>query len=122
EYETAAALGSNLAIFDPLYMAEQNFYCDTYGICTISWGNIMAFTVECWENGILNKERTGGLELSWGNAQDALECMHQLARREGFGLIAGKGVRKMKEMFIEKGWGDPAFLKDIAMENKGMEY
>ena len=25
-------------------------------------------------------------------------------------------------MFIEKGWGDPGFLKDIAMENKGMEY
>ncbi|MFA6925948.1 MAG: aldehyde ferredoxin oxidoreductase C-terminal domain-containing protein [Bacteroidales bacterium] len=122
EYETAAALGSNLAIFDPLYVAEQNFYCDTYGICTISWGNIMAFTMECWDNGILNKELTGGMALSWGNGQDALECMHQLARGEGFGLIAGKGVRKMKEMFIEKGWGDPAFLKDIAMENKGMEY
>ena len=122
EYETAAALGSNLAIFDPLYVAEENFYCDTYGICTISWGNIMAFIMECWENGILNKERTGGLELYWGNAPAALECMHQLARGEGFGLVAGLGVKKMKEMFIEKGWGDPDFLKDIAMENKGMEY
>ncbi|MFA5768829.1 MAG: aldehyde ferredoxin oxidoreductase C-terminal domain-containing protein [Bacteroidales bacterium] len=122
EYETAAALGSNLAIFDPLYVAEQNFYCDTYGICTISWGNIMAFIMECWENGILNKERTGGLELYWGNAPAALECMHQLARGEGFGLVAGLGVKKMKEMFIQKGWGDPGFLKDIAMENKGMEY
>jgi aldehyde:ferredoxin oxidoreductase len=122
EYETAAALGSNLAIFDPLYVAEENFYCDTYGICTISWGNIMAFIMECWENGILNKERTGGLELYWGNAPAALECMHQLARGEGFGLVAGLGVKKMKEMFIQKGWGDPGFLKDIAMENKGMEY
>jgi aldehyde:ferredoxin oxidoreductase len=122
EYETAAALGSNLAIFDPLYVAEQNFYCDTYGICTISWGNIVAFIMECWENGILNKERTGGLELQWGNAPAALECMHQLARGEGFGLVAGMGVKKMKELFIEKGWGDPGFLKDIAMENKGMEY
>jgi aldehyde:ferredoxin oxidoreductase len=122
EYETAAALGSNLAIFDPLYVAEENFYCDTYGICTISWGNIMAFIMECWENGILNKERTGGLKLYWGNAPAALECMHQLARGEGFGLVAGLGVKKMKEMFIQKGWGDPGFLKDIAMENKGMEY
>lgn len=122
EYETAAALGSNLAVFDPLYVVEQNFYCDTYGICTISWGNIVAFIMECWENGILNMERTGGLDFSWGNAPVALECMHQLARGEGFGLIAGLGVRKMKEMFIEKGWGDAAFLNDIAMENKGMEY
>ncbi len=111
EYETAAALGSNLAIFDPLYVAEENFYCDTYGICTISWGNIMAFIMECWENGILNKERTGGLELYWGNAPAALECMHQLARGEGFGLVAGLGVKKMKEMFIEKGWGKSGFPK-----------
>ena len=122
EYETASALGSNLAVFYPLYVVEQNFYCDTYGICTISWGNIVAFIMECWENGILNMERTGGLDFSWGNAPVALECMHQLARGEGFGLIAGLGVRKMKEMFIEKGWGDAAFLNDIAMENKGMEY
>jgi aldehyde:ferredoxin oxidoreductase len=28
----------------------------------------------------------------------------------------------MKEMFIEKGWGDRGFLTDIAMENKGLEY
>lgn len=122
EYETAAALGSNLAVFDPLYVIEQNFYCDTYGICTISWGNIVAFMMECWEAGILDKEKTGGLDFTWGNAEDALECMHQLARGEGFGLVAGLGVRKMKELFIEKGWGDAGFLQDIAMENKGMEY
>jgi len=122
EYETAAALGSNMGVFDPRDIIEQNFYCDTYGICTISWGNIMGFIMECWENGILNAERTGGLDFTWGNADHALECMHQCARGEGFGLIAGLGVKKMKEMFIEKGWGDPGFLKDIAMENKGMEY
>jgi aldehyde:ferredoxin oxidoreductase len=45
-----------------------------------------------------------------------------LARGEGFGVILGMGTRKMKEMFIEKGWGDPDFLNDIAMENKGLEY
>ena len=122
EYENAAGLGSNLGIFDPEYIIEANFYCDTYGICTITWGTIVAFIMECYENGILNKERTGGLELNFGNKEDSLELLHQLARGEGFGLVAGLGVRKMKEMFIEKGWGDAAFLHDIAMENKGLEY
>jgi hypothetical protein len=42
--------------------------------------------------------------------------------RKGFGLTAGMGVRKMKELFISRGWGDAAFLNDIAMENKGLEY
>jgi len=78
--------------------------------------------MECFENGILNKERTGGLELNFGNAEASLEAMHQLARGEGFGLIIGTGVRKMKQLFIGKGWGDPRFLQDIGMENKGLEY
>ena len=122
EYENAAGLGANLGIFNPEYIIEANFYCDTYGICTITWGTIVAFIMECYENGILNKERTGGLDLMFGSEEDSLELLHQLARGEGFGKVAGLGVRKMKEMFIEKGWGDPQFLQDIGMENKGLEY
>lgn len=122
EYENAGGLGSNCGIFNPDYIIEANFYCDTYGICTITWGTLLAFIMECYENGILNEERTGGLKLNFGNADSAMELMHQLARGEGFGLIAGQGVRKMKQIFIEKGWGDADFLQDIGMENKGLEY
>jgi len=122
EYETAAGLGSNGGFFDPRYIIEANFYCDTYGICTITWGTSLAFIQECYSNGILNKERTGGLELTFGNIPAALELLHQAARGEGFGKIAGQGVRRMKQIFAEKGWGDPAFMQDIGMENKGLEY
>jgi len=122
EYENAAGLGSNCGIFDPEYIIETNFYCDTYGICTITWSTVTAFIMECFQNGILNKERTGGLDLNFGNSAEALEMLHQLSRGEGFGKIAGTGVRKMKELFIKNGWGDAAFLNDIGMENKGLEY
>jgi aldehyde:ferredoxin oxidoreductase len=122
EYENAAGLGSNCGIFDPEYIIETNFYCDTYGICTITWSTLSAFVMECYENGILNKERTGGLELNFGNSKDALELLHKVSAGEGFGKIAGMGVRKMKELFIEKGWGEASFLNDIGMENKGLEY
>ncbi|MEG1556414.1 MAG: aldehyde ferredoxin oxidoreductase C-terminal domain-containing protein [Bacteroidales bacterium] len=122
EYENAAGLGSNCGIFDPKPIIELNFYCDTYGICTITWGTLMAFVMECYEAGVLNKERTGGLELNWGNWEANLECMHQLSRGEGFGIIAGLGIRKMKDLFIQNGWGDPQFIEDIGMESKGLEY
>ncbi len=122
EYENAGGLGSNCGIFNPDYIIEANFYCDTYGICTITWGTTLAFVMECYENGILNEERTGGLKLNFGNADSAMELIHQLARGEGFGVKAGMGIRKLKEMFAEKGWGDPDFLQDIGMENKGLEY
>lgn len=122
EYENAGGLGSNCGIFDAEYIIEANFYCDTYGICTISWGTLMAFVMECFENGILNEERTGRLKLNFGNKEAAMELLHQLSRGEGFGKIAGMGVRNMKELFIKNGWGDPGFITDIAMENKGLEY
>jgi aldehyde:ferredoxin oxidoreductase len=122
EYENAAGLGSNCGIFDSGYIIEANFYCDTYGICTITWGTICAFLMECFQRGILNKERTGGFEMHWGEAGKALDLLHMVARGEGFGKTAGQGVRKMKEMFTANGWGDRQLLFDIAMENKGLEY
>ena len=122
EYESTSSLGSIAGIFNPDFTIESNFYCDTYGICTISWGTILGFVMECYENGILNEERTGGLKLNFGNADSAMELLHLLSKGEGFGKIAGLGVKKMKELFISNGWGDAQFMQDIAMENKGLEY
>jgi aldehyde:ferredoxin oxidoreductase len=45
--------------------------------------------------------------------------MHQLARGEGFGLIAGHGREKDETNFAEKYGADSKFLNDIGMENKG---
>jgi len=122
EYETVAGCGSNMGIFDPATILEINFYCDTYGLDTISFGTMTAFIMECWDNGILDKEKTGGLDFTWGNIEDSLKLLHQIGKGEGFGLIAGKGIRRMKDHF-EKEWGaDRKFMDDIGMEAKGLEY
>lgn len=121
EYETIGGIGSNLAIFDREFMLELNFYCDTYGIDTISFGTGMAFVMECYEAGLLTQEHTGGLAFNWGNAESVMEVVHQMARGEGFGLIAGQGIRAMKKYFAEKFGADPSFMQDIGMEVKGLE-
>ncbi len=122
EYETVAGCGSNIGIFDAATILEINFYCDTYGLDTISFGTMTAFIMECWDNGILDKDKTGGLDFSWGNIEDVMELLHQIGKGKGFGLIAGKGIRKMKDHF-EKKWGaDRKFMDDIGMEAKGLEY
>jgi aldehyde:ferredoxin oxidoreductase len=122
EYENAAGLGSNCGIFDPDWLIESNFYCDTYGIDTISYGTTCAFVMECWQRGILNAERTGGLDLSWGNGASQLEILHQMARGDGFGVLVGKGVKVLQEHFIAQGWGDPQLIRDIGMQIKGLEF
>jgi len=122
EYETIAGCGSNWGVWDPKWVLETNFYCDTYGLDTISVGTGIAFVMECYEAGILNKEITGGLDLNFGNAENALELIHQMARGEGFGKIVGQGIKEMKKVFAEKYGGDPQFLQDIGMEHKGLEF
>ncbi len=122
EYENAAGLGSNCGIFDPEGILELNFYCDTYGIDTISFGTATAFAMECYERSIINKEITCGMELNFGNFEAAVELLHQMSRGEGFGVTVGQGIHKMKKLFAEKYGADPDFLFDIGMEQKGLEY
>jgi len=122
EYETTAGIGSNCGIFDAGAVIEANFYCDMYGIDTISFGTSTGFAMECYQEGILDIERTGGLELRFGNADAMLEALHQMGRGEGFGTVVGQGVRRMKDLFAAKYGADPQFLQDIGMECKGLEY
>ena len=122
EYETIAGCGSNLGIFDPHTVAEMNFYCDAYGLDTISVGTALAFVMECFEMGLINESHTGGMDLSFGNRLSALELVHQMAAGDGFGHIIGQGVRKMKEIFARDYAADPAVMADIGMEAKGLEF
>ncbi len=122
EYETAGGCGSNMGIFDPHWILEINFYCDHYGIDTISFGTCMAFVMECFEAGVLTKKRCGGLELPFGAAEASLKVLHQMARGKGFGLVVGQGIRRMKKKFATEYGADPDFLMDIGMESKGLEY
>jgi aldehyde:ferredoxin oxidoreductase len=122
EYETVAGCGSNLGVFDPDFVIEMNFYCDTYGLDTISVGTGFAFVMECYERGLLKKEQTDGLDLRFGNKEAALALLHKVAVGDGFGAIVGQGIRRMKTVFSGKFGADPGLMADIGMEAKGLEF
>lgn len=122
EYETIAGCGSNIGIFDPFTILEINFYCDAYGLDTISVGTAIAFVMECYERGLINDTHTGGMNLMFGNRIAALELMHQMAEGKGFGAILGQGVRRMKTHFVESFGADEKMVEDIGMESKGLEF
>ena len=92
EYETIAGCGSNLGIFDPETIIEINYYCDTYGLDTISFGTVMGFLMECYEMDLIDTEITDGLELTFGNSDVVLKILHQMAEGTGFGPTAGQGI------------------------------
>ncbi len=72
EYETVAAFGSLCGIADLNAIAKANQICNAYGLDTISVGSLIAFALECYENGILTKGDTDGLDLRFGNTEAML--------------------------------------------------
>jgi len=122
EYETIAGCGSNLGVFDPFTILELNFYCDAYGLDTISVGTGIAFVMECFEMGLIDVTHTGGMDLSFGNRLSALELVHQMAAGNGFGVVVGQGIRRMKTHFAGEFGADAKIMADIGMESKGLEF
>jgi len=52
---------------------------------------MIAWAYECYEKGILTKDQTDGLELTWGNGDALVELLPGLARREGLGALLALG-------------------------------
>jgi aldehyde:ferredoxin oxidoreductase len=93
EYETLAALGTLCLNDNVESVIKANEICNLYGVDTMAVGNIIAFAMECYESGIINKKDTDGLELTWGNAKAIVLLAEKIARREGFGALLADGVK-----------------------------
>ncbi|MDH5364649.1 MAG: hypothetical protein OEW82_05735, partial [Dehalococcoidia bacterium] len=97
EYETLAALGA-LCLNDSVEsVIRANEICNLYGLDTMAVGNVIAFAMECYENGLIGKKDTGGIELAWGNAAAVVALTEKIAKREGFGAVLADGVEKAAE-------------------------
>jgi aldehyde:ferredoxin oxidoreductase len=94
EYETLGATGSLCGISDLNKLALINQLYAQYVLDSISTGAVIAFAMECYEHGLLTKETTGGLDLTWGNVDDTIALVHQIGRREGLGRLLGEGVKR----------------------------
>jgi len=114
EYETIAMLGSNCRIDSIEAIALANKYCDDLGLDTLSTGNVIAFTMECYERRLIDKENTGGLEIKFGDHQVVIELIKKIVNREGFGDLLAEGVKRVSE---KVGKGSEKF----AMHVKGLE-
>lgn len=94
EYETLGSLGSLLLIDDLAAIAKGNELCNRYGLDTISAGVAIGMAMECYENGILTRADTEGVDFKFGNAQAMIQGLGWIAlRRKGLGDILAEGVK-----------------------------
>ena len=114
EYETAASLGSNCGVTDVYAVTKASERCNALGLDTISVGGTIAFAMECFEEGLLTPEDTGGLDLRFGNAEAMLELLELIAARQGIGDLLAEGTKRAAERI-----GDGA--ERFALHVKGQE-
>src|SRR5438046_5131601 len=94
EYETLAASGSLCGVGDLKALALINQLYAQYVLDSISTGAAIAFAMECYEHGIITKEMTGGLELTWGNADAVIGLIHMIASRASLADLLAEGVKR----------------------------
>ena len=102
EYESIFCMGTNCGVCDPVAIMEMSNLGDIYGLDVIPMGNAMALAKDLFARGILTREQTGGLDLSWENVEDQIELVHLTALREGFGNILAEGMLSMAKILGPK--------------------
>lgn len=93
EYETLSAFGPMCLNDDMSSLIYANELCNLHGLDTISAGATVAFAIECYENGLLTKVDTDGIELTWGNADAIISVLKKMCVREGIGDLLADGVQ-----------------------------
>ncbi len=92
EFYPSIALGTNLGIYNADFYIRAVLECDKYGIDVGNAGSVMGFAAELYEKGLITKEDTDGLELTWGNEKAFLELIGKIGLREGFGGVLADGI------------------------------
>jgi aldehyde:ferredoxin oxidoreductase len=114
EYEAIASLGSLCGVDDLRYIAKANELCNRYTIDTISTGMAIAFAMQCYESGILTREDTEGIELTFGNKEAVPVMVEKIALRKGLGDLLAEGSRSAAQKI---GGGSEKFTHQV----KGQE-
>ncbi len=92
EHETVYALGALCENNNLASIVKANELCDRLGIDTISTGNVIAFAMECYDQGIVTDRDTEGTKLAWGNHQAIVQMVEKIGTRSGFGDVLADGV------------------------------
>ena len=104
EYETLGTFGSYCGVSDLAAISLASQMCNEYAVDTIAAGATIAFAMECFENGVITKEQTGGLELKYGDTDAMLRALEMMLNAEGeFGKTLGQGSERAAQI-----WGKGA--------------
>lgn len=115
DYDSTELLHPNCMMTDPNAVYALSSLLDNVGLDSVSTGNVLSWTMECYEKGILKKEDLDGIDLTWGNAPAMFEMVKKIVKREGIGDMLANGIRMAAEQTGKES-------DKFAMHCKGVEW
>jgi aldehyde:ferredoxin oxidoreductase len=97
EYVTLGKFGPNIGVDRVESVIRLNNICNDLGFDTASTGSSIAWAMELYQRGIVSREQTGGLDLTWGNAEAVEALLFLMAERRGFGNAVADGTRAVEK-------------------------
>jgi aldehyde:ferredoxin oxidoreductase len=98
EYETMNAFGLRSGNFKDM---ETVFECanlaNQYGLDVVSTGGSIALAMDLFERNIITLKDTDQIDLTWGNRESMVKCIHKIAHRDGFGDLLAEGPYLMAQ-------------------------
>jgi aldehyde:ferredoxin oxidoreductase len=125
EYESFAMMGFNLLVSDQEAVAYAGELANFYSMDTISLGSVLAWAMESYEKGVLTKDDTYGLDLTWGHADAMVEMVKKIGERaEGLGWWLGEGSQAAAAHYGKgsEDWAVAMKGQEIAAHNWRAQY
>ncbi|VDN46619.1 Tungsten-containing aldehyde ferredoxin oxidoreductase [Petrocella atlantisensis] len=99
EYETIWAFGGDCGVSDMPSIIKSNFWCNEYGLDTISTGATIAAAMELYQKGFIKDEDLDGLSLDFGASNAVVEWTKRIGERAGFGDKMADGSYRLADSY-----------------------
>jgi len=105
EYNTQMCLGGTVGVTNWETVLYGSHLVDKYGVDMAELGSILAWAMELYQLGYIDKKVTEGLDLDWSNADSIVPVIiEQVAFRRGFGAKLADGpLAALKNIASEVG-------------------
>ena len=97
EYECMVAFGPLIGNFEASSALFLSNLADRLGIDVNESGWVLGLAIECYEKGLITREDTDGIELTWGNYKAVHQMMERIAKRQGFGDVLAEGAMRASQ-------------------------
>ena len=99
EYETLWAFGADCGISDIVSIFKANYWCNEYGLDTISVGATIAAAMELYQKGYIKDHELDGTSLEFGNSDATIAWTQKIGKQEGLGAKMAEGSYRLCEMY-----------------------